>query len=160
MRGTVARSLGEAYQNRATALSLLLSKSPDLACVNLMCEHVSKGCACRLSLTLERMESLRELDISNNALPLLPDSLFSSLPFLSTVRASSNHLRALPASLRQCKTLEVLDLRENSLEILPLEALETLPLLKSLLLGGNPLSTATLQGLQASRLWGKSIVLL
>ena len=149
----IARSLAEAYEFRATAVSLLLSSSSDLRCINLMCEHASKGCACRLSLTLERMVQLEDLDVSKNSLPVLPDSLFSILPRIRNVNASLNSLQALPSSLGHCKTLEVLDLRDNNLETLPLSALEGLPRLKSLLVGGNPLSSETQEMLRLSKIW-------
>lgn len=76
MTPIVARTLAEAYSLRASATALLLGNSPELRCVNLMCEKVGQGCACRLALSLERMPKLAVLDISSNALPIVPDSLW------------------------------------------------------------------------------------
>ena len=105
---TVARSLAEAFRLRATATHLLLRASPDLACVNLMCEQVGRGCACRLALALERMPLLEEVDVGGNALPQLPDALLA-LPRLRVLRAAGNALQALPRSLAACAALEALD---------------------------------------------------
>lgn len=147
----IARTLPEAYRYRATAVGLLLPSNPDLACNNLMCEHVSKGCACRLSQVVERMPGLEEVDVSHNALPQLPASLFSHLPHLRVLNAASNALHTLPATLADCPSLEELDLRGNAFLTLPLDTLAALPKLKTLLVQGNPLTPAALASLQASR---------
>ena len=151
MRAAIARSLPEAYRYRETAVSLLLASSPDLACNNLMCEHVSRGCACRLSQVVERMPCLEEVDVSHNALPLLPGSLFSHLPHLRVLNAASNALHTLPHTLAACPSLEELDLRGNAFLTLPLDTLAALPKLKLLHIQGNPLTPAALASLQASR---------
>jgi len=149
---TIARTLSEAFTLRATASRLLLPSSADLRCVTIMCENLGHGCACRLSLSLERMPLLTHVDVSENGLPVLPDSLFSSLPALREVRAGGNALTALPASLRGAAALEVLDLRGNKLEALPLAALEGLPALRELHVAGNPLAPQAAAALRASPL--------
>ena len=134
---TVATSLAEAYACRATATSLSLVNSPDLRCVNLMCGHVGAGCACRLSLTLERMPCLCELDVSGNALPTLPD-LARAAPCLKVLRVRGNALTALGALP---PSLQELDVRDNRLTATALyRALAPLPILRRLWLSGNALS--------------------
>jgi Leucine-rich repeat (LRR) protein len=150
---SLARTLAEAFTHRSTAVSLLLPSSADLRCNNLMCEHVTAGCACRLALSLERMPLLEVVDVRSNGLPVLPDSLFA-LPRLHTLRAAGNALRALPPSLAACASLTHLDLGSNRLQSLPMEALAALPLLSRLRITGNPLTaqaTAALRG--HSSLW-------
>jgi hypothetical protein len=146
----IARSLSEAFLHRATATQLLLAYSPDVACVNLMCEHVGGGCACRVSLSLERMALLEEVDLRGNRLPQLPESLFT-LPRLRVVRASGNALQALPRSLgARCSALEALDIGDNALRDLPLAALAALPSLRRLRVAGNPLTEQALEGIHGN----------
>ena len=153
----IARSLAEAFSLRATATQLLLPSSPDLACMNMMCEHVGAGCACRLSLALERMPLLAHLDVGDNRLPQLPPALFQ-LPTLRLLVASSNAITALPAGVGGARALEELDLRHNQLTALPLGALEALPALRRLRLGGNPLPPSLCAALKASPLAARGVL--
>jgi hypothetical protein len=150
------RSYAEAYAHRATAVRLLLRASPDVACANLMCEHVGGGCACRLSLALERMPLLEHIDVRGNGLPALPAPIFAP-PRLRVLRAAGNALRALPlppAAAAACAQLAALDLAGNALQELPLEALAALPALRWLHVAGNPLSPRAAAALAAHpRLW-------
>ncbi len=83
----VARSLAECYSLRASATSVVLRSHPDLTCMNIMCEKLGQGCACRLALSLSRMALVESVDISNNKLPVLPDSVWN-LPKLRSLDAS------------------------------------------------------------------------
>ena len=138
---TVARSLAAAYAARATVTALLLPASPDLVCATLMCASLGGGCACRLALTLSRLEALEELDVSGNALPALPDAAFEPRA-LRRVAAARNALAALPRALRGAAALEELDVRDNRLAALPLEDLAALPRLRRVRAAGNPLTPA------------------
>jgi len=139
---TVAASLGEAFTRRTTATQLLLAGHEDVRCVNIMCERVGSGCACRLAQPLSRMPLLQVLDLSANALPTLPDEVLASLPALRELRLADNALTELrlPAdSASMLGSLEVLDLRRNRLALvgLRLPLLEALPRLRALRLAGN-----------------------
>lgn len=138
-----ARSLAEAYSLRATATQLLLRASQDVRCMNIMCEHVGNGCACRLALSLGRMTSLKAVDISTNALPILPDSLFE-VKQLEVLAAGGNNLKAVPPKLAQMESLRALDLSNNKIDSMPWEVISKLPLLRTLVLSGNPLGAETL----------------
>ena len=138
----IARSLAEAYALRRTATALLLPASPELRCVNLMCAKVGGGCACRLALSLERMEVLSELDVSANALDALPDAAWAS-PGLRELRAAGNRLTTLPPVLSA--RLRVLDVRDNRIAALPWDALAALPALERLGTSGNPLVASELE---------------
>lgn len=116
-----ARSLAEAYALREVATALLLRGHADLRCVNIMCEQVGRGCACRLALSLSRMRALRRVDVARNALPTLPASLFE-LPALEAVSAGGNALREFPAAALQSPTLVALDLSGNAISAVPWEA--------------------------------------
>lgn len=153
----IAHSLAEAFTLRASATRLLLPSSPDLRCLTIMCEHLGRGCACRLSLSLERMPQLTHVDVSGNALPALPDALLS-LPALRELRASGNALAGLPATLRGAAALEVLDLRDNLFRTLPLGLLEGLPALRRLHVAGNPLAPEARAALRASPLAARGLL--
>jgi len=74
----IATSLQEAYTKRTTLTQLDLSSSSDLKCINLMCEKLNTGCACRLALSLERLLGIEKINIANNSLTILPDSLWKN----------------------------------------------------------------------------------
>jgi hypothetical protein len=78
---------------RGVALqALLLARSDDLKCVDIMCQWVGDACACRLARALDRRgDALRVLDISGN------------------------RLRALPSAVWTMRALEVLDASDNAL---------------------------------------------
>lgn len=109
-----ARSLSEAYALRNELLVLELKASPELRCVNLMCEKVGKGCACRLALTLGRLSKIERLDISGNSLEIFPDSLFQ-LATLKELDISGNPIKALPDSFANLKGLTKLTARGTQL---------------------------------------------
>jgi Leucine-rich repeat (LRR) protein len=72
--------------------ALLLRRSEDLRCVDVMCQYVGESCACRLARALDRRgASLRVLDVSGNALRALPSVLWT-IPTLEALDASNNAL--------------------------------------------------------------------
>uniref|UniRef100_K3WPL3 Uncharacterized protein n=1 Tax=Globisporangium ultimum (strain ATCC 200006 / CBS 805.95 / DAOM BR144) TaxID=431595 RepID=K3WPL3_GLOUD len=131
-----ARSLREVARGHAVH-SLLLPSSQDLICKNMMCEHVGSSCACKLSLVLERLPQLQEMDLSNNKLRFLPESTFQ-LTHLMHLNLARNHLTTLSPSVQQLTNLAVLDLRDNRITSLPEDALLMLPNLKQIRVAGNP----------------------
>lgn len=72
----MARSLNDAARLASRTTSLILRASEDLVCRNLMCAKVGGACVCRLALCVSRLSDLRELDVADNDLGVLPDSLF------------------------------------------------------------------------------------
>ena len=108
-----AESLGQAVRAADTLVTLNLQASPDLLCVNLMCEKVGAPCICRLSRVLEQLHYLEGLNLANNKLISLPESI-GQLEQLRHLDLSNNNLQRLPASMQQLKQLQV------TCEILPL----------------------------------------
>lgn len=86
----VARSLKDAARLGSATTSLLLRKSEDLVCRNMMCAKLGEVCVCRLAVHVSRLSGLRELDISDNDLGVLPDSVFE-LPELEHLDVSGEN---------------------------------------------------------------------
>ena len=101
-----ASSLGQAVRTARTVESLDLQQSPDLLCVNLMCEKVGDPCICRLSGVLERLPQLKHLNLSHNQLTSIPESI-GRLSQLVSLDLSNNKLTELPSSLRGLTQLQV-----------------------------------------------------
>lgn len=101
-----ASSLGQAIRTARTVESLDLQQSPDLLCVNLMCEKVGDPCICRLSGVLERLPQLKHLNLSQNQLTSIPESI-GRLSQLVSLDLSNNKLTELPSSLRGLTQLQV-----------------------------------------------------
>ncbi|TMW55184.1 hypothetical protein Poli38472_013946 [Pythium oligandrum] len=145
----VARSLRDVARGQRVQ-ALLLARSQDLICKNLMCEHVGSSCACKLSLVLERVPELREMDLSGNQLRFLPVSTFA-LTQLTTLNVAQNHLDVLSPEIAALTNLETLDVSHNRLQELPVDVLSALPKLSQLTVTGNPLADDDVARLQALR---------
>lgn len=77
---------------------------------------------------LSRLDSLRELHMSdNNINGFLPQSI-SSLTRLEVLDLSNNRVLSVPESIRSMAGLRVLNVSGNQLTGLPMDALETLPI--------------------------------
>jgi Leucine-rich repeat (LRR) protein len=133
---------------------LVLSASPDLLCRNIMCEKVGGPCICRMALSLSRMAALRSLELADNNLVALPDTVWGYPAAPDTAGAQvlalerlvlrNNRFQHLPPSAglgRAADSLQELDLRWNNLA--SAAAFESwLPRmrgLRKLLIGGNPI---------------------
>ena len=66
--------------NPTSVENLNLSKSEDLICKNLMCEKLGEVCICKLarwaSINGPSLDNLQALELENNGLTVLPDSVF------------------------------------------------------------------------------------
>ncbi|CAN0304928.1 unnamed protein product, partial [Laminaria digitata] len=83
----IARSLKDAARLGSATTSLLLRKSEDLVCQNLMCSKLGEACLCRLAVHLSRLSGLRELNVAENDLGILPEPVFE-LPELEKLDIS------------------------------------------------------------------------
>lgn len=112
----VAKSLAELNRLKGTATKLHLVSSEDIVCRDIQCERVTRPCACKLAVALEKSgQNLREIDLSGNDLDSVPESLFE-----------------------KCANLERLSLRNNKLTVEAIGKHYKLRKLKLLELGGNP----------------------
>lgn len=147
-------SLAAAGAHRKTATSLILTASPDLLCVNIMCQHVGSPCACRLTLALERMEQLTTLDISNNGFGAVPPGVFA-VPTLESLDVSSNNLASLPEGVGRLSRLRCLILDRNPFSApLPVPTLLALPHLRMVSVTGAEVLRADREALREG-LWAK-----
>lgn len=103
---TTAGSLGQAVRSADTVKILDLQESPDLLCVNLMCEKVGDPCICRLSRVLEKLHHLEGLNLAGNKLTSLPDSI-GQLEQLQYLNLSNNNLGSLPNAIKHLRQLKV-----------------------------------------------------
>ena len=94
----VARSLKDAAKFGSATTSLLLRSSEDLVCRNLMCAKLGGACVCKLAVHLSRLGGLRELDIAENDLGMLPESVFQ-LPELEHLDISGGRKRNVSPNL-------------------------------------------------------------
>lgn len=115
-------------------------------------------CACRLALALERVPRLQRLDLSNNQLRALPDSVYA-LQTLETLNVQLNRLTMLSTDVEKLTQLETLDARHNELKILPVKQLVTLQRLKRLHVAGVPDLIQNLEMLEMSEQLKAKVVL-
>lgn len=94
-------------------ISLDLSQSKELECVNVMCENVGERCACRLAmwLTQHPLPNLEFLNLSRNQLRFVPEPVFA-LKKLKRLDLSNNLLSDIETDRIQA-SLEELDLSFN-----------------------------------------------
>ena len=104
-------------------------------CQNLMCAKLGGACVCRLAVHLSRLGKLRELDVAENGLGILPEPVYE-LSSLEHLDVSGNGLKDLSASVAALSSLRTLRLSDNALTTLPTE-LALLPRLAELYVGGN-----------------------
>ena len=119
----VHRGLRNAALDLENVQVLDLSGSPDLVCKNMMCEKLGEVCVCKLAMwasqSKPRLLQLKRLDLSNNGLNILPDSIFD-LDSLKSLNLSYNDLKELPDEICRLHQMETLDVRGNpKLETLP-----------------------------------------
>ncbi len=92
-----------------------------------------------LNYVTEKNITVRMLDLSNNQLTTLPESI-TKLPSLKRLFLSNNQLITLPESIGDLQSLEILGLGINQLTTLP-ESIGKLQSLKKLFLGNNHFTT-------------------
>lgn len=144
---TIARSLRQVARAQRPH-TLILSRSQDLVCKNIMCENVGEPCVCKLSLALERVPDLLHLDLSENQLTCVPESAFV-LTQLVHLNISGNRITSLPRQLMKLSNLRELNIANNRIALLDEFVLSRLPELKEIRVTGNPLTSNTLEILRA-----------
>lgn len=118
---------------RANVRILDLSRSTELQCVNLMCEHVGERCACRLALWFCRhqLPALEVLSLRRNDLRFVPEPILD-LRQLRVLDVAHNKLDALPETITRLDRLEELSVEGNAAMAALPSALFELPTLRSL----------------------------
>ena len=98
--------------------ALNLSESEDLICKNLMCEKLDEVCICKLarwiSINGSALENLEALELENNGLTILPDSLFD-LKKVKYLNLRHNSLTDFPEGIARLDNLKILDISHNKL---------------------------------------------
>ena len=104
--------------NPTSVENLNLSKSEDLICKNLMCEKLGEVCICKLarwaSINGPSLDNLQALELENNGLTVLPDSVFD-LNQIEYLNLSHNLLTEFPIGIIRLQNLKILDLSHNKL---------------------------------------------
>ena len=106
------------------------------------------------SCLIERVESaalpptLRWLILTDNHIAELPTAI-GGCQALQKLMLSGNHLQHLPEAMAACKNLELVRLAANRFRALP-DWLLSLPRLAWLAIAGNPLSTVSMPGVDAT----------
>jgi internalin A len=93
---------------------------------------------------LNKIHTLRKLDLSGNSIEQFNDEDFYFLSNLEELDLSNNKLTYLPPSIKQLKKLKKLNLSGNLIKHLPKE-FENLTELKSLDLSGNPIENVPVE---------------
>ena len=115
---TTARSFAEASALAAQGgpHALILRRSEDMQCRNLMCEKIGGPCLCRVALVLSRCTRLHTLSLADNGLTALPEALFEAKG-ITDLDLSSNNLTELPRLAQMLPRLERLNVAGNPLVI-------------------------------------------
>lgn len=111
----IRRQIQRTFSSMSTSGSLILSRSEELICKNLMCENVTLPCVCKLERLLQGLgaNDLETLDLSYNNLTTLPPSL-SKMKGLQTLHLQGNKFSNFPlSSLEPLDSLKYLDVSEN-----------------------------------------------
>lgn len=95
---------------------------------------------------MQRLSSLRELDVRDNELTNLPDTINQTE--LIDLNASNNQLNSIPNAIGDMQTLRYLDVSHNQITSLP-ESITNLQDLKWLNLAGNPLNQSEVNALRS-----------
>lgn len=121
---------------------LALQRSEDLKCKNIMCGKLDEACVCKLARYVAQtpLAALEELDLSGNAIDVVPSSVFTCLPSLSVLTLRGNRLGAVSDEVKGLRELRHLDLSDNPVTSLPFAALDELPHLVSVNLAGSPIA--------------------
>ncbi|KAK9814942.1 hypothetical protein WJX73_002691 [Symbiochloris irregularis] len=108
MAGRIATSFSQASRKPTEIRVLMLARSDDLKCMNLLCSKVGEPCICRLHVVLSKLVNLEEISLAGNALTAVPAALWECAK-LRKLDLSDNLLKELPADMSQLQQLEVLD---------------------------------------------------
>lgn len=113
----VARSLIDLLRFKEKTIELLLPRSLDLVCNNLMCEKVTQTCLCRLERALQSANPrhLQVLDLSGNNLNSLPPHVLT-LHELRILNLSNNNFKTIPKELGKLTNLNKIITTGNPLE--------------------------------------------
>ena len=95
---------------------IILRKSADLVCNNLMCEKVTLPCICRFERVLEKVDpaGVLSIDVSGNGLSSLPPSMAKFLD-LKELDISNNNITEIPEFYKNLPKIVIIN-REDSLK--------------------------------------------
>jgi len=129
----VATSMRQAQLLKTATVRVLdLSRSPDVICMNMMCDKLEGPCVCRVARFLEQnqWDALEEIRLVGNRLDQVPPSIF--MRGLKRLDLSDNSIKELPLDISRCESLETLDMSKNRLVKVAWNALLNLPNLKTI----------------------------
>lgn len=88
---------------------------------------------------LQHLSSLREVDLSSNAIANIPSQMFLQMPLIEVLELHQNQLHTITGTtLAGLSQLHMLDLSGNSLINVEANAFASTPALKQLIIGYNP----------------------